>query len=127
MKENYSIQERSIAIFKGHKQFMNNHDEDCTPEWSPEWNFFYFFGFKDMVGGYAILDLNSGEVTIALPRHDEVSQVFHGGLTTEDNPEKFGVDNFIYEDEIEKQVRGINPQQIFVLYGKIRDEMAHCA
>lgn len=119
--------EKSIAIFKGHKQQFHDQESDATVDWSPEWNFYYLFGFQNVFDCHAVFDFRNGEITIALHRKDEVGKIFEGGITADSDPKEFGVDRFIYMDELQKFVEEIDPMEIFILYGKIRDEMSHYA
>jgi hypothetical protein len=121
------MKEKSIAIFRGHHQHMNNCNDDATSDWQPEWNFFYLFGFEGEQDCYAVLDMNTGETVIAVQRKDEVHQIFEGGLKATDDPKPHGVDKFIWVDELQMYVHDLNPDEIFVLNGKIRDEMSHKA
>lgn len=120
--------EKSIGIFRGHLQKFHNQEEDATVDWQPEWNFFYLFGLEGVFDCHAVMDFRNGEVTVAVHRKDDVEQIFDGdGITAESDPKQYGVDRFIYMDELQKFVEEIDPNEIFILYGKIRDEMSHFA
>ena len=121
------FKEKSIAIFRGHKVYEHNHGDDAHFDWQPEWNFFYLFGFENVFDCYAVFDFSNGEITIAFQRKSEVEHIFEGGITAEHEPKDNGVDRYIHVDELEKFVEEINPEEIFILYGKIRDEMSHYA
>lgn len=119
--------EKSIAIFRGHVEHVKHQEEDIVTDSQPEWNFFYLFGFKGLYECYAVMDFRTGETTIAIPRKDQVDQIFEGGLTTDSDPKEHGVDRYIYVDELQKFVEEIDPAEIFILYGKIRDDISHYA
>lgn len=119
--------EKSVGIFRGHLQKFHNHEEDATIDWQPEWNFFYLFGLEGVFDCHAVMDFRNGEVTVALHRKSDVEKIFDGGLTVESDPKQYGVDRFIYMDELQKFIEEIDPDEIFILYGKIRDEMSHYA
>lgn len=89
-------------FMKGHSLYMNNNDDDATCNDKPEVNFLYLFGFRGYFGLYALLDLETGEVTISLPELSEEEQVFESSLTIKTDPSTFGVDKFISEGDLQK-------------------------
>ena len=117
----------SIAIFKGHHEHYNNHDDDATSDFSPEWNFFYLFGFQGQWDCYAVFNFCTGETVVALKKKSEIGQIFEGGLTVKDDPKKYGVDKFIWVDDLRSYVESLNAPEIYVMKGQVRDEMSHYA
>ena len=117
----------SIAIFKGHHEHYNNHDDDATSDFSPERNFYYLFGFEGQWDCYAVFNLCTGEAVVALKKKSEIGQIFEGGLTVKDDPKAYGVDKFIWVDDLRSYVESLNAPEIYVMKGQVRDDMSHYA
>lgn len=117
----------SIAIFKGHYQHSTVHDSDATAVWMPDWNFHYLFGLKDECNCYGILDFSNMETTIVLKEKSEEDLIFEGGICVEDDPTAYNVTRFISMEDFEQFVRNREAEQVYVMKGRIRDELSNYA
>lgn len=114
---------RSLIFMKGHIQHAINHDDDATCNWKPEPNFLYLFGFPDVFDLYGLIDPNSGDVIVSLPKQSEQEKIFDSGLTVDSNPADYGIDRFITHDQLEVFVAERHPEEIFIYDGRTRYEV----
>ena len=111
---------KGVIFVKGHTQYFNNNDEDCTSNWRPEPNFLYLFGFKDVFGLHGLIDIETGEAIVAVPRQPEEDKIFHTGLSVDSDTSKFGIDKFMYNDELETYLSEKKPEVICLYDGRNR-------
>ena len=121
-----SFTKHSLIFMKGHIQHMNNHDDDATSKWKPEANFLYLFGFPNVFDLYALLNIETGEVTVSIPKHEEIHKLFDAGLNLSTDPAKYGINKFIYNEDLQSEIQKLNPDTIYIMEGRNRfDNPSH--
>ena len=77
---------KGVIFMKGPTLYYNNNDEDTTSNWKPEPNFLYLFGFKDVFDLYGLIDIETGEAIVSIPRRSEKEKIFDTGLSIDSDP-----------------------------------------
>jgi len=116
----------SFILMKGHWYHLVRTDDDGSafdPESEP--NFFYLFGLPITWDLHGLLEVDTGKVSLIVKDLDEVTKIFHGGgITKESSAKELNVDEILTETELEHTLREKCKGDIFLLHGKIRNNMA---
>jgi len=114
----------SYLLMKGHEWHMIRTDDDasCDPECEP--NFLFLFGLPFTWNLHGLINLDTGKVSIVVKDLGEVDKIFHSGIGKDSCPKEYNCDEIISEDELEKLLRDNCKGDLFLLKGKIRNNMA---
>lgn len=114
----------SYLLMKGHEWHMIRTDDDasCDPECEP--NFLFLFGIPYTWNLHGLINIDTGKVTVVVKDLGEVDKIFHSGISIDSNPKEFNCDEIISEDQLEKLLKDNCKGDLFLLKGKIRNNMA---
>jgi Xaa-Pro dipeptidase len=117
------LKPHSFVLLKGHENHPKGSDDDCTSDNQPEPNFFYLFGLPCVENLHGLIDVDSGEAVLVIRNLSELDLIFDGGITKESIPKELNVNRIITESDLEAELRDKCKGDVFLLKGKIRNNM----
>ena len=122
-----ALKPHSYILMRGHESHAIRADDDATHDNQCEPNFLYLFGQPFIFDLHGLIDIDSGEAVLVAKDLTEVELIFNGGVTKESDPKHLGVSRVIGEAELQKELQEKAKGQIFLLNGKIRNNMTKMA
>ncbi|CAK73376.1 unnamed protein product (macronuclear) [Paramecium tetraurelia] len=109
----------SIVFLKG-AESIDKHDDDQQYRVEQESNFKYIFGC-DLLDCYGILEVESGKVTVFVPKYPESYKMWMVVFSNEEIKEKYRLDDVLYVDQLEQWIEKRAPSKLFIYKGQDSD------